>query len=228
VDLWNANVRIHRLSIRTNFALIAMATTAAGLRRLLRLPAHARSVTQAMMDEYSALAAAPTMADRFRALDQWLIRYGHRGPHETDAAEPRFAELRRMLRHDLARPRPAATPSLGRSVGRFSLSRLLCLWEERREWFREQLMRRTQRLRMRILDASNKAVAAGFPEQATDVFFLVHDDLVADPASWRERVASSSVINARNAYHGLADGDTVEVNPVGGEVVRLESARDIR
>src|SRR5262249_15919629 len=37
LDLWNANVEAHRLSVGTNFALIAAASAAAGLRRWLGL-----------------------------------------------------------------------------------------------------------------------------------------------------------------------------------------------
>jgi pyruvate,water dikinase len=34
-----------------------------------------------------------------------------------------------------------------------------------------------------------------------------------------------SVINARNVYHSLTDGDTVEVDPIGGLVTRIETVR---
>jgi phosphohistidine swiveling domain-containing protein len=190
MDLWDANVQTHRLSVRNNFALIAVATTSAGLRRRLGLASRADAVTRAMMDEYSGLARRPRLADRLRGLDDWLRRYGHRGPRETDPAQPRFSELQGMLRQDLARVRTGPDDIRSpRPFRRYSITHLLCYWEERREWFRDVLMRHTQRLRWRILEEAGAAVEAGHLDQPDDVFFLLRNDLSADPGTWKSRVA---------------------------------------
>ena len=141
-ELWHVNVLAHRLSIRDNFALIAVASTAASLRRRLGLGSAVCSVTRAMMEEYSTLAARPTLAARRLGLDEWLVRHGHRGPHETDPAQPRFSELKATLLEDLASVRIPATTSSPSSHPRrkWGLTSLLCHWENRREWFRDELI----------------------------------------------------------------------------------------
>jgi phosphohistidine swiveling domain-containing protein len=192
LDLWNANVQAHRLSVGTNFALISAASAAAGLRRRLGLGSSVHSVTQGMMDEYAEIAARSALVDRLRGLDDWLKRHGHRGPHETDPAQPRFAEQREILIQDLSRARTNADHPRSQECARVSpqvsLARLLCRWEKRREWFRDELMRYTQRLRRRILDEAGEAVAAGQLDDPDDIFWLDRSDLAADPSTWRMRI----------------------------------------
>ena len=55
------------------------------------------------MVEYAGLSARPELADRLRGLDDWIRRYGHRGPLESDPSRPRFRELREVFQADLAR-----------------------------------------------------------------------------------------------------------------------------
>jgi rifampicin phosphotransferase len=180
--------------VGTNFALIAAASAAASLRRWLRLGSSVHSVTQGMMDEYAEIAARPEFVDRLRGLDEWLKRHGHRGPHETDPAQPRFAEQREILVQDLSRARTGTEHpqdlQCAHSTPRISLARLLCRWEKRREWFRDELMRRTQRLRRRILDEASEAVAAGYLDGPDDVFWLDRSELAADPSTWRMRISA--------------------------------------
>lgn len=192
-ELWGVNVLVHQLSIRDNFALIAVASTASRLRRWLGVQSTACSVTRAMMQEYSVLAAQPTLAARRRGLEEWLVRHGYRGPHETDPAQPRFSELKETLLADLASvrtPAPSAL-SLTHPPRKWSLLSGLCHWENRREWFRDELMRRTQRLRRLILKAADDAVASGLLDRPEDVFFLTREALDAHPGTWREFVARS-------------------------------------
>jgi pyruvate,water dikinase len=202
-DLWEANVRIQRFSIRNNSALIAIASALASIRRRLGLESHAEVITRAMMDEYAELAARPRLAERLRGLDDWLERYGHRGPRETDPAQPRFSELRGMLARDLAvaRPRDCDLPPPC-PPRRHPVARLLCRWEARREWFRDAWMRLAQRLRTRVLEHAREAVDAGHLDQADEVFFLTKGDLTADPATWRSRVARA---RARHEHERTLD-----------------------
>ncbi|MFO0954890.1 MAG: PEP-utilizing enzyme, partial [Isosphaeraceae bacterium] len=191
-ELWDVNVAAHRLSIGLNFALICAAATASGLRGWLGVGFKVRPVTQAMMAEYAAIAAVPDAAGRLFGLARWLDRYGHRGPLETDPAQPRFRDLGADLRRDLARvmpgaganvPGPAEEPSPRRLLARW-----LCHWEERREWFRDALMRRTQRLREKVLAEARAAEAAGDLERAEDVFFLDRQALLRPRHAWKEQV----------------------------------------
>jgi pyruvate,water dikinase len=175
-ELHRATVEGLRMALRSNFAINAALSGVGRVRRLLRLPAAARVVTQDMMEEYSSLSALPP-ADREAALDRWLARYGHRGPLESDLARPRFRELRAVLLQDLrtAAPSGAAKPrARGRVAG---LLRPFYWIDERREWFRDGLMRRWERLRGRILDVARRLAAAGELDAPEDVFWLRPEDL---------------------------------------------------
>lgn len=206
-DLHAVNTEALGLAIRTNFAINGVLSGVARVRRLLRLGGAARVATQGMMEEYAALAALPDRASREAGLDRWLAAHGHRGPLESDPARPRFAELRDVLLSDLlAVPErggdgstPPAFPRADRPrSGR--LLRPLYKIDEIREAFRDALMRRWQRLRMRILAAAAERVAAGDLEAPEDVFWLRGSELAAGPlraaaAAGRERVARAAALD---------------------------------
>jgi phosphohistidine swiveling domain-containing protein len=203
-DLQRVNVRAMEFSIRTNFAIMQVLSVASRWRRALGLRQAARVVTHSMMAQYARLASRPEVADRLRGIDAWLRQYGHRGPLESDPWQPRFAELRAVLEADLRRgpaPPPREHPQPPPSPWLLApLSRFLFLSDERRERFRDRLMRRWQTLRVRILEEARRAVAAGHLDTPDDVFFLRSEDLAAAPASWRARVA------ARRSSWGRAKG----------------------
>lgn len=189
LDLQRANVRALAFSIRTNFAIVMVLSVASRLRRALGMGQQAaRVVTHRMMARYAMLVSLPNKADRLRALDRWLRRYGHRGPLESDPWQPRFSELRSTLRTALEHG-PASAPRVRPqpSMLAATLARPMFLTDEIREWFRDRLMRWWQRLRLRILQAAQQAVAAGFLDDPGEVFFLRAEDLAADPSTWRER-----------------------------------------
>jgi pyruvate,water dikinase len=186
--LHHATVAGLALGLRGNFAINSTLSAVTPLRRLLRLPGAARVVTQDMMEEYGRLAALPPET-REAGLDRWLTRYGHRGPLESDLARPRFAELRAVLLQDLARaaPPPADRPTSPPPPGR--LLRLLYRIDECREWFRDSMMHRWQRLRARILEEAGRLVAAGELDAPQDVFWLRPTDW-SGPLSLREASAA--------------------------------------
>jgi rifampicin phosphotransferase len=189
-DLHDAGVAGLVLALNTNFAISAVCSALGGVRRALGIPGAARLVTQEMMEEYSRLTALPDAAARIAGLDAWLVRYGHRGPLESDLARPRFAELRDVLRDDLAAapatpPRPVEKPLRRRGPARW-----LSLMDERREWFRDATMRRWQRLRGRILAEGQRLSAAGELDRPDDVFWLRGEDL-GGTTPLREAVAAA-------------------------------------
>jgi phosphohistidine swiveling domain-containing protein len=55
-------------------------------------------------------------------------------------------------------------------------------------------MHRWRRLRIRILEEASKAVAAGHLDAPDDVFSLRDADLMADPSTWRDRVAARRLL----------------------------------
>lgn len=189
-DLQRVNARALEFSVRTNFAIMILLSVASRFRRTLGLRQAARVITQQMMVEYAAIAARPDPDDRRRGLDDWLGKYGHRGPLESDPMRPRFAELRPVLQADLARgpsPTPPARPRPTALAA--ALARPLFLPDEVRESFRDRLMRWWRKLRVRILEEARRAADAGHLDSPEDVFFLRAEDLAAGPASWRARAA---------------------------------------
>jgi phosphohistidine swiveling domain-containing protein len=188
LQLQQVNVRALDFSIRTNFAIVGTLSIVARVRRALGLSQAARVVTYEMMARYAELAALPDQDERWRALDDWLTRYGHRGPLESDPYQPRFRELRDSLRATLANgpmrcPQPAPRPN---RLTAFVTHPFFVL-DERREWFRDQLMRWWSHLRERVLMEAKRAVSQGHLESADDVFFLRSTDLAANPRIWRDR-----------------------------------------
>lgn len=186
------------LALRTNFAIGGALTGVSRVRRFLGVRGSARVVTREMMEEYGRLSTfAPT--DREAALDEWLARHGHRGPLESDPIHPRFAELRDVLLRDLAN----TDPNVGAGLVPAREDASPRLWfriDEIRERFRDDLMRRWQRLRAALLEEGRRLVATGELDSAEDVFWLRGDGLHGgslreSAAAGRERVAHATSLN---------------------------------
>lgn len=199
-ELSAATVAGLELALTTNFALSGALTGWIRLRRALGIQGRAEVVTERMQARYAALDALPPTA-RAAALSAWLADYGHRGPLESDLAQPRFAELAGLLAEDLgqrsAQPAggaraqarhgqvlPADAPASGAPSGAW---RWLFWLDRRRESFRDELMRLWARLRARILEEAALAVGRRELARTEDVFLLDPDDL-ATPESWPRRV----------------------------------------
>jgi pyruvate,water dikinase len=172
-ELYRVWIASWRLGMDTALAVVGTLAAVTLLRTFLRLPGRARLVTQEMMDEYQGLALLP--AERREAgLDEWLARHGHRGPGESDVARPRFVELRDVLLADLAGARPVPKPpppSWWRRAIEWPFRPLWWL-DGRREWFRDQCMRRVQVIRSRLLQEGARLVAEGRLDRPEDLFWL--------------------------------------------------------
>jgi phosphohistidine swiveling domain-containing protein len=178
-ELYAANVEAMRVAVSGNFAINSVLSGMVRVRKALRVRGQARVVTRAMMDDYGRLAALPG-SERAAALDRWLERHGHRGPLESDPARPRFAELRAELLAD-SMAQSAPPPAEASRPG--WITRPLYLIDERREWFRDQLMRRWQTLRARLLDEGTRLVGDGVLAAPHDVFLLRGHELAGDVAA---------------------------------------------
>lgn len=200
-DLHRACAEGLGLALRTNFAINGALLGMARVRRFLGIRGAARVITQEMMEEYGHLAEVPDPAVRESALDVWLTRYGHRGPLESDPVRPRFAELREVLLKDLAATVAAGAPPIPsrahRRPGLFA--RPWFLLDETRERFRDELMRRWQRLREAILEEGRRLTAAGELDSPEDIFYLRRIDLGSSlresAAAGRERVARAAALD---------------------------------
>ncbi|HEX8691100.1 MAG TPA: PEP-utilizing enzyme [Longimicrobium sp.] len=184
-DLFGANVAAMTLAIRTNFAINSVLSGVTRVRKALGVRGAARVVTREMMERYGELASLPAEA-REGGLDAWLAAFGHRGPLESDPSRPRFGEMREVLLRDLAASAGAAAGGLraGAKAGapappaRATPGARPFYWmDERREWFRDELMRRWQRLRARLLEEGRRLAAAGAIDAPEDVFLLRGPDL---------------------------------------------------
>ncbi|HSF43893.1 MAG TPA: PEP-utilizing enzyme [Thermoanaerobaculia bacterium] len=221
-DLHRVSVEALALAMRTNFAINGVLSGVSRVRRFLGVHEAGQVMTREMMEEYGRLAARPDAAAREAGLDAWLARFGHRGPLESDPARPRFAELRALLLADLSRAAVPPAPS-GR-VPR-EPSRLLrpFYWiDEVRERFRDELMRRWQRLRARILAEGARLAAAGELDAPGDVFLLRGEDLEGGGA------LSAAVAAARERLARAAALDlplTASREEIEGAVVRVERER---
>ncbi|HKI06255.1 MAG TPA: PEP-utilizing enzyme [Thermoanaerobaculia bacterium] len=219
-DLHRVNVEALALAIRTNFAINGVLSGLSRVRRSLGVRGEARVTTRAMMEEYGRLATLRDPTAREAALDGWLVRYGHRGPLESDPARPRFAELREVLLRDLAIFRTSA----GEGTNPTPAS----LWfriDEIREKFRDDLMRRWQRLRAAILEEGSRLAAAGELDAPEDVFQLRGADLAGPPLraaarEGRERVARASALDLPLT----ASREEVECVVAGAERAQIEAS----
>ena len=212
-ELYRVWVASWRLGLDTGVAVVGTLAGAMLVRTALRIPGRARLVTQVMMDEYRRLALLPAER-RAAGLDDWLARHGHRGPGESDVARPRFAELRDVLLADLAlaaaQPEPPRPP-LWRRLIEWPFRPLWWL-DGRREWFRDQCMRRLQVIRARLLHEGARLVAEGRLDTPEDLFWLRGADL-HESAELRAiaRAARARQEIARRASQPLtADLDTIE------------------
>jgi len=214
-DIWQASADVLAESIQTMFALGGMIKGMMQVRRALRIRSGGKIVTQEMMREYTELAAISDEPARLAHLDSWLERFGHRGPLESDPSQPRFAELRETLIADLRRDRASITaPMPGRRSQLLTvMTRPFFLPDEWREHFKNDLMRRWQRLRAKILEQAKIAVDAGWLDAPEDVFLLRGEDVAADPTTWRDRAAvrRNRVDEARSLdLPGTSSRDQVE------------------
>ncbi len=196
-SLFEANVAAMATAIRTNFAINGALTGIARVRGWLGIKGHARVVTQDMMEDYEAMAGLEGGALE-GALDDWLTRYGHRGPLESDPRQPRFAELRAELLTDLSsRKEGSALPDGGGKRTSLGLLAPFYVVDVRREWFRDQLMVRWKPLRTRILAEAATAVEAGWLDDPEDVFWLGRDALEGAPDQWRAAIEAKRGAKAR-------------------------------
>lgn len=196
-ELFAATVVGFRLALNTNFAIGAVCSGSVKLRRLFFLPTSARVVTADMMEEYQRLGNISDPVQRERGLDAWLLRYGHRGPFESDLARPRFVEMRAVLRADLANlPGGETPPRSGGWLARLArgLFRPLYWPDERREWFRDTVMRAWLKLRRKLLAQAERLKTEGRLESVDDVFWLRGGDLEGD---LRERVKEGKARHER-------------------------------
>ncbi|MFT7669381.1 MAG: phosphohistidine swiveling domain-containing protein [Planctomycetota bacterium] len=170
-ELFDVTVLGLGVALRTNFAINGALTGVVRVRRALGIRGRARVKTEEMMNAYDALRSVDPeqLGDE---LDDWIARFGHRGPLESDPARPRFAELREILLTDLMGAGGSSAPETRPDTTSPSGGGLLFALDRKREAFRDDLMRVWEILRASVLEAAKNE---GF-ERLSDVFLLEHAD----------------------------------------------------
>ncbi|MBK8258364.1 MAG: hypothetical protein IPK82_37580 [Polyangiaceae bacterium] len=238
-DVYTSNIAAMSLAIRTNFAIGGVLSGVSRVRNALGIEGTARVVTEEMMVRYQAIGTLKKQEQRAQALDQWLREYGHRGPLESDPARPRFAELRDLLWNDLEAAYTSQFGADGPNVAAHrrgappsSLSLVrpgvdddgsVFFWiDKRREWFRDELMKRWRVLRSKALSQGEALVKAGRLESASDVFWLRGGEvleLTADLA-----FDARSAVNSAKARREAVSGSKLPLTASRHEIVEALGA----
>ncbi|MCC7052080.1 MAG: hypothetical protein IT355_02355 [Gemmatimonadaceae bacterium] len=204
--LVQAAQRRYVLLVQSMFSLTAaMATPLALLRRTGTLAAHLsrqrtpgsdvvealrRDVVPAVRDhpdDIARIAVGEPPASQGGAFEwkQWLERYGHRGPYESDLAQARWREqpaaVLALLRHELAYPiAPRTLPP--RTI--LEWLTLPLFWLARRplnarEGLRDDAMVAFAMIRELLHDAAERAVQRGALRRHDDIWLLSVDEASA-------------------------------------------------
>lgn len=229
-ELFAVSVEALALAIRTNFGIGGLYSGALRTRRMLRIRGTAPVVTLDMMEAFAAIGARPR-AEREQLLADWIARYGHRGPLESDLARPRFAELEELLRNDLLAAPEASDVASGPGRRPGWLTRPFYWVDVRRERFRDEVMRRWQVLRARWLAEGEDLVRIGHLDRPEDVFGL-RGETFSDPrADLRARLAEGQA--RQEALRGpgwpeTADQESLILRESGGGTEDGESCDTLR
>jgi rifampicin phosphotransferase len=206
VPLVQAAQRRYVLLVQSMFALTAaMATPLALLRRTGTLAAHLarqrtpgsdvvealrRDVVPAVRehpDDIARIAVGEAPASEAGAFEwkQWLERYGHRGPYESDLAQARWREqpaaVLALLRHELAYP-IAPRPDTPRTAAEWVTLPLWWLAQrplKAREGLRDDAMVAFAMIRELLHGAADRAVARGALRRRDDIWLLSVDEAMA-------------------------------------------------
>jgi rifampicin phosphotransferase len=204
--LVQAAQRRYVLLVQSMFALTAaMATPLALLRRTGTLSAHLsrqrtpgsdviealrRDVVPAVRDHPDdvariAVGEPPISASGAFEWKQWLERFGHRGPYESDLAQARWREqpaaVLALLRHELAYPIEPRQSS-GRTLAEWLTLPLWWLVQRplrAREGLRDDAMVAFAMIRELLHTASERAVERGALRRHDDIWLLSVDEATA-------------------------------------------------
>ena len=190
--LFEVNVALMAFALRTNFAINGALAVLIRVRKKIGIPGAAEIITRKMMEEYEALRSTDSGRSIEQNLDSWLGRYGHRGPLESDPANPRFAEMRDVLLMDLSSRLSGEVPAMPTASRPQALWRPLFWLDERREWFRDSLMRRWRIVRSKLLEEAGRLAREGKLESDMDIFYLQAQDL-NDIMAFRDTVRRNRV-----------------------------------
>ncbi|MGV0643947.1 NAD-dependent epimerase/dehydratase family protein [Mycolicibacterium sp. XJ2546] len=203
---------------------LASATLLAGVHRLVEL-ARSRPAVEKLLREEQPTAVLdgiggvdPGFAAAFGNL---IADAGHRGPGETELANPMYSDqpeqLLEAVRKALDVPsRPAgAVPDLS-GVARRAVG-VLNAAVRRRERSKDVAVRSTHALRLALREAGRRQVEAGIFDEVGDVFYLVPEEIAA-PKLFADRIPARRAERARLAVLQLPSMFTLRWEPLNSEI----------
>jgi pyruvate,water dikinase len=198
--------QIYSLLVRRMFGLTAaMSLPLALLRRSGTLQAHSlrqQSIATALYSDRAELQAIalrrnliaalqrgelPADAEFQAAWQAYLAKHGHRGVYESDIARPRLREDPREVLKALARMPQARAPLPPRGLRGWLFQPV---WRQAarainaREQLRYEAMRDFERLRSRLLELAEAAVARGALPQREDIWLLSIEEAARLDEGW--------------------------------------------
>lgn len=126
------------------------------------------------------------------AFDHLVATYGHRGPGETELANPTFADRPELLADAVAKA--VRTPARSRAEheprGRRARAvvRPMRAAMRQRERARDAVVRLTHGLRLAVRERARRLAEQGVLEEPDDVFYLTMDEVLTTPDSVSDRV----------------------------------------
>lgn len=166
------------------------------------------------------------------ALDEVLRSYGHRGPGETELANPMFADAPELLVEAVAKALDAPDRSpVDTTAARSRRERLLGGVAHRtmlaRERSRDGVVRMTHALRLAVREEGRRLVDAGTIDAPGDVCFLTFEELRAVPPDARVLVARRRAERERLAALRMPALFELRWEPETGGTARLDPGATI-
>jgi nucleoside-diphosphate-sugar epimerase/phosphohistidine swiveling domain-containing protein len=205
---------------------LTSASLLAGVRRLVDLTRAQPKLERVLRSEPAEVLVKrlgdvdPTFAAAFWAL---IAEAGHRGPGETELADPMYgdnpAKLLEVVRMALdVPPRSLTGPTRLPVVARRAMDALNAA-VRRRERSKDVAMRGTHALRLALREVGRRQVAAGVFDEIGDIFYLIPDE-VAKPALYVERIPEHRAERARLAALNLPSMFTLRWKPLDSNTAR--------
>ena len=175
---------------------LASAGITRGVYALAQLAKADPAIEQTLRDNSATVALGILRRERPRfvaKLDEVVAEYGHRGPRETELANPVFADAPDRLIDVVAKlltaqPRVAEEPpKFGRRLR--MLASLGARFQRLREIGRDATIRQTHQYRLIAREVGARLAARGVIDRQDDVFYLVRAELRNPPADVKALVA---------------------------------------
>jgi phosphohistidine swiveling domain-containing protein len=210
-------------AMRGGTAGLASACLLGGVHRLADLARTQPQVGRALRSE-----AAEDLVKRLDDVDPmfaaafWTLiaEAGHRGPGETELANPMYSDNPAQL-IDVVRMaldvQDRTVPNLAQLSGvpRRAVAALNAALR-RRERSKDVAMRATHALRLALREVGRRQVDAGVLDEVGDIFYLVPDEVFA-PALYAERIPARRAERARLSALNLPTTFTLRWEPLGSD-----------